>query len=114
MKKKNEGGSHDDGEVIKISVCDYFTKHRCVELTYSAFMPCVDVGKPNKPIYLPLEAIRNYSFYDEPVLAACEISTEKQLIQVEGRVLDAPKAVSMSLYRLVMVKIGFLVMAGGT
>ncbi|XP_019159475.1 PREDICTED: protein argonaute 16 [Ipomoea nil] len=130
MKVKNGGGSHDCGEVMEITVSDYFTKHRNIELTYSAFMPCLDVGKPKKPIYLPLElcslvslqrytkalsslqraslveksrqkpiariqvvtdAVKNYCYDDDPLLAACGISTEKQLMQVEGRVLDAPK-----------------------
>ncbi|CAH9111873.1 unnamed protein product [Cuscuta epithymum] len=130
MKKKNEGGSHDDGEVMEISVYDYFTKLLSVEVTFSAFMPCVDVGKPKKPIYLPMElcslvslqryktalsftqraslvessrqkpsariqvvvdSMRSYCYDDDPVLAACGISIEKQLMPVEGRILDAPK-----------------------
>ncbi|VFQ91173.1 unnamed protein product [Cuscuta campestris] len=130
MKKRNGGGSLDDGEVMEITVYDYFTKHLNIELTYSAFMPCVDVGKPKKPIYLPIElcslvslqrytkelsftqraslvessrqkppariqvvidAVRNYCYDDDPFLAACGISTEKQLLQVDGRVLDTPK-----------------------
>nr|GMD30117.1 protein argonaute 16 [Ipomoea batatas] len=96
-------------------------------------MPCLDVGKPKKPNYLPLElcslvslqrytkalssmqraslveksrqkpiariqvvtdAVKNYCYDDDPLLAACGISTEKQLMQVEGRVLDTPKVVS--------------------
>nr|GMD81033.1 protein argonaute 16-like [Ipomoea batatas] len=130
MKVKSGGGSHDCGEVMEITVSDYFTKHRNIELTYSAFMPCLDVGKPKKPNYLPLElcslvslqrytkalssmqraslveksrqkpiariqvvtdAVKNYCYDDDPLLAACGISTEKQLMQVEGRVLDTPK-----------------------
>lgn len=43
MKVKSGGGSHDCGEVMEITVSDYFTKHRNIELTYSAFMPCLDV-----------------------------------------------------------------------
>lgn len=63
MKVKNGGGSHDCGEVMEITVSEYFTKHRNIELTYSAFMPCLDVGKPKKPIYLPLEVCRIHFRY---------------------------------------------------
>lgn len=51
---KNGEGAYD-GETIEITVFEYFTKHRNIELTYSAFMPCLDVGKPKRPNYLPLE-----------------------------------------------------------
>ncbi|KAG8489214.1 hypothetical protein CXB51_017213 [Gossypium anomalum] len=45
------------GEVrtVEITVYEYFTKHCGIELTYSADMPCLDVGKPKRPNYLPLE-----------------------------------------------------------
>ncbi|PPR83820.1 hypothetical protein GOBAR_AA36891 [Gossypium barbadense] len=53
MKVKNGGC----GEVrtVEITVYEYFTKHCGIELTYSADMPCLDVGKPKRPNYLPLE-----------------------------------------------------------
>ncbi|PRQ52666.1 putative post-transcriptional gene silencing PAZ-Argonaute family [Rosa chinensis] len=125
---------YDDGttveQTVDITVYEYFTKHRGIELTYSANFPCLDVGKPKRPNYVPLElcslvslqrykkalsskqrasivgssrqrpqerinsvtnAVRNYGYNDDPVLAACGISIEKQLTQIEGRVLEAPK-----------------------
>lgn len=54
MKVKTATDAHD-GETAEITVYNYFTKHRNLELTYSAFMPCLDVGKPKRPKYLPLE-----------------------------------------------------------
>ncbi|KAK3005861.1 hypothetical protein RJ639_015846 [Escallonia herrerae] len=130
MKVKNASGTYDDGETVEITVYEYFTKHRNVELTYSAYMPCLNVGKPKRPNYLPLElcslvslqrytkalssvqraslveksrqkpqerirvvtdSMRSYRYDEEPLLAACGISIGKQLTQVDGRVLEAPK-----------------------
>ncbi|KAG8387057.1 hypothetical protein BUALT_Bualt03G0213700 [Buddleja alternifolia] len=130
LKVKNGSNGKDDGEPLEITVYDYFVKHRNIELKYSAYMPCLDVGKPKRPNYLPLElcslvslqrytkalsgiqraslveksrqkpperirvvtdAVRNYRYDDDPLLVACGISIEKQLTQVDGRVLDAPK-----------------------
>lgn len=54
FKVKN-GGNCDDGETKEITVYDYFTNFRNIHLTYSAYMPCLDVGKPKRPNYLPLE-----------------------------------------------------------
>lgn len=51
--RKSDGGK--DGEALEITVYDYFTKQRNIELRYSAYMPCLDVGKPKRPTYLPLE-----------------------------------------------------------
>ncbi|KAH7852269.1 hypothetical protein Vadar_022628 [Vaccinium darrowii] len=128
LKVRNSNGGKD-GETLEITVYEYFTKHRNVELRYSAYMPCLDVGKPKRPSYLPLElcslvslqrytkalsslqraslveksrqkpqermravtdAVTNYRYDDDPLLAACGISIEKQLTKVDGRVLQAP------------------------
>ncbi|XP_059282299.1 protein argonaute 16-like [Lycium ferocissimum] len=130
MKVKNGGSLDNGGETIEITVYEYFTKHRNIELSSSAYMPCLDVGKPKRPNYLPLElcylvslqrytkvlssvqraslveksrqkprerikvitdAVREYRYDDDPLLAACGISIEKQLTQMNGRVLEAPK-----------------------
>ncbi|EYU42875.1 hypothetical protein ABFS82_13G013200 [Erythranthe guttata] len=54
--KVNSGGSPGgDGETVEITVYDYFVKHRNIELISSSYMPCIDVGKPKRPIYLPIE-----------------------------------------------------------
>lgn len=37
--------------------------------------------------------MKNYHYDDDPLLASCGISIEKQFAQVEGRVLEAPKVV---------------------
>ncbi|KAL0307160.1 UNVERIFIED_CONTAM: protein argonaute 16 [Sesamum radiatum] len=119
---KSGSGAKDEGETLEITVYDYFVKHRNIELKYSAYMPCLDVGKPKRPNYLPLErytkalsgtqraslveksrqkpperirvvtdAVSNYRYDEDPLLVACGISIEKQLTQIDGRVLDTPK-----------------------
>ncbi|CAL5368201.1 unnamed protein product [Camellia sinensis] len=55
LKVRNVDGGYDGGEALEITVYDYFTKHRNIERTYSAFMPCLDVGNPKRPNYLLLE-----------------------------------------------------------
>ncbi|XP_024959437.1 protein argonaute 16 [Cynara cardunculus var. scolymus] len=129
LRVKKDDGTYED-QTINITVLDYFTKHRNIELTYSAYIPCIDVGKPKKPSYLPVElcslvslqrytkalstlqraslveksrqkpqekmrvindAMKNYHYDDDPLLASCGICIEKQFAQVDGRVLEAPK-----------------------
>lgn len=54
MKVKNSDGTNE-GQTMQITVYEYFAKHCGIELQYSAYLPCLDVGKPKKPNYLPLE-----------------------------------------------------------
>ncbi|XVF21051.1 hypothetical protein REPUB_Repub12eG0057000 [Reevesia pubescens] len=128
MKVKN--GDSGECQTVEITVYEYFTKHCGIELTYSANMPCLDVGKPKRPNYLPLElcslvslqrytkalsssqratlvessrqkprdrmqtlvhAVRSNQFDLDPLLSACGISIGKELIKVNGRILDTPK-----------------------
>ncbi|KAH7864442.1 hypothetical protein Vadar_029624 [Vaccinium darrowii] len=127
-KLKNDDGGDDGEKTLEITVYEYFAKHHKIQLTDSADMPCLHVGK-KKAQYLPLElctlvslqrytkalsptqraslldksrqepqecirvltnAMRNCRFDSDPLLAACGISIEKQLTQVEGRILEAP------------------------
>ncbi|WZZ39724.1 hypothetical protein YC2023_035983 [Brassica napus] len=43
-----------EGQTKEITVYEYF-KQTYTEPTYSAYLPCLDVGKPDRPNYLPLE-----------------------------------------------------------
>ncbi|KAJ4975109.1 hypothetical protein NE237_000215 [Protea cynaroides] len=129
LKVKNGDGAKSEDQTMEVTVYDYFIQHRKIDLTYSAYMPCLDVGKSKRPNYLPLElcslvslqrytkglssmqrstlveksrqkpqerikvvtdAVRNYRYDEDPVLAACGISIEKTLTAVDGRVLNAP------------------------
>ncbi|GKB83744.1 argonaute 4A-like protein [Tanacetum coccineum] len=42
-------------EPTEITVYDYYIKHRGQELRESQYYPCLDVGKPKRPTYIPLE-----------------------------------------------------------
>ncbi|CAI0460285.1 unnamed protein product [Linum tenue] len=55
MKVRNGDGTNGDAENVEMTVYEYFTKHRSIPLTYSGFLPCLDVGKPKRPNFLPLE-----------------------------------------------------------
>lgn len=55
LKQKN--GKDGDGEVqtVEVTVYDYFVNYRHIDLRYSGDMPCINVGKPKRPTYIPLE-----------------------------------------------------------
>ncbi|XP_038705645.1 protein argonaute 16-like [Tripterygium wilfordii] len=127
---KNKGSALGEGHTVEITVHEYFAKHRGIELSYSTYLPCLDVGKSKRPNYVPLElcslvslqrytkalsstqraslveksrqkpqerirtltdAVRNNQYDNEPVFAACGISIDRKLTQVDGRVLETPK-----------------------
>nr|XP_010943243.1 protein argonaute 16 [Elaeis guineensis]XP_029116515.1 protein argonaute 16 [Elaeis guineensis] len=52
MKVRDGNG---EGQIVEVTVYDYFVNSRKIELTWSANMPCLDVGKPKRPNYLPVE-----------------------------------------------------------
>ncbi|KAK6144115.1 hypothetical protein DH2020_020935 [Rehmannia glutinosa] len=54
LKQKNRG---DDGEIqtTEVTVYDYFVNQRNINLRYSADLPCINVGKPKRPTYFPIE-----------------------------------------------------------
>nr|GEU50486.1 protein argonaute 16 [Tanacetum cinerariifolium] len=42
-------------EATEITLYDYYIKHRGQELSESQHYQCLDVGKPKRPTYIPLE-----------------------------------------------------------
>ena len=54
QKERNEDG---DFQTAEVTVYDYFVNHRNIELRYSADLPCINVGKPKKPTFFPIEVI---------------------------------------------------------
>lgn len=50
---KKKGGGEDESE--EITVYDYFVNRRNITLQYSADLPCINVGKPKRPTYVPIE-----------------------------------------------------------
>lgn len=55
--KKRDG---DDG-TEEMSVLDYFVNVRKIDLRYSADLPCINVGRPKRPTYFPIEVIFSFS-----------------------------------------------------
>jgi eukaryotic translation initiation factor 2C len=60
MKARN-GDVGDEGQTRDITVYDYFTRVCGIELEYSGYLPCLDVGKPKRPNYLPLEVWESFA-----------------------------------------------------
>ncbi|XP_010653696.1 protein argonaute 4A [Vitis vinifera] len=54
LKNRGKNGN-DDAESIEVTVYDYFVNYRQIELRYSGDLPCINVGKPKRPTYLPIE-----------------------------------------------------------
>ncbi|GAA0185092.1 translation initiation factor [Lithospermum erythrorhizon] len=52
LKQRRDG---KDEQSIEISVYDYFVHMKKIPLTWSADLPCINTGKPKRPVYVPLE-----------------------------------------------------------
>ncbi|POO01470.1 Exonuclease/helicase-like [Trema orientale] len=52
---KQKGGRDGDNEPVEVTVYDYFVNQRHINLQYSADLPCINVGKPKRPTFFPLE-----------------------------------------------------------
>ncbi|OIW13413.1 hypothetical protein TanjilG_19765 [Lupinus angustifolius] len=52
---KNRGGRDGEESTEEVTVYDYFVNNRNINLRYSAELPCLNVGKPKRPTYLPIE-----------------------------------------------------------
>ncbi|GAB4859272.1 Protein argonaute-4 [Ancistrocladus abbreviatus] len=52
QKSRNENG---EVETMEVTVYDYFVNHRNINLRYSSDLPCINVGKPKRPTFFPIE-----------------------------------------------------------
>ncbi|XP_059318141.1 protein argonaute 4-like [Lycium ferocissimum] len=52
LKQKSGTGEVQE---VELSVYEYFTNHRHIPLQYSGDFPCINVGKPKHPAFIPLE-----------------------------------------------------------
>ncbi|CAN0900264.1 Protein argonaute 16 [Linum grandiflorum] len=55
MRARNSVGASGESDNFELTVSEYFERHRGIQLRYSGNFRCVDVGKPKRPVYLPLE-----------------------------------------------------------
>ncbi|MQM02796.1 hypothetical protein Taro_035569 [Colocasia esculenta] len=53
--KQRHGNGDTDVQTIDVTVYEYFVNMRRIELTFSADLPCINVGKPKRPTYYPIE-----------------------------------------------------------
>ncbi|KAL0887410.1 hypothetical protein Bca101_011393 [Brassica carinata] len=51
--KQKQGNG--EAKEVEVTVYDYFTKHLKIPLRYSGDMRCINVGKPKRPTYFPIE-----------------------------------------------------------
>ncbi|KAL3653292.1 Protein argonaute-4 [Castilleja foliolosa] len=54
LKQKSKD-ANGEFEMTEVTVYDYFVNHRNIDLRYSADLPCINVGKPKRPTYIPVE-----------------------------------------------------------
>lgn len=55
LKQRGGKDSNGEAETVEVTVYDYFVKHRNIDLRYSADLPCINVGKPKRPTFFPIE-----------------------------------------------------------
>lgn len=59
---KNRGGGDGDDGTQEMTVYDYFVNVRKIDLRYSAELPCINVGRPKRPTYFPIEVNEGFFF----------------------------------------------------
>ncbi|KAK6919302.1 Argonaute, linker 1 domain [Dillenia turbinata] len=99
--KVKSSGNPDGDQTVEITVYDYFTKHREITLSSSAYMPCLDVGKSKKPIYLPLElcSLVSLQHYTKSLSAVQRSSlVEKSRQKPKEKIQAVTDAMSKYLY----------------
>jgi eukaryotic translation initiation factor 2C len=55
---KNGNDVNGQVKISEITVYEYYKHKKNIELHYSIDMPCINVGKPKKPTYFPMEVIK--------------------------------------------------------
>ncbi|KAK7304843.1 hypothetical protein VNO77_42734 [Canavalia gladiata] len=90
--KVKDGNDNNGGHTVNITVYEYFAKHRGIELTSSAYLPCLDVGKPKRPNYLPLElcslvSLQRYTKVLSPMQRASLVEKSRQKPQDRIKIL---------------------------
>ncbi|XP_019455891.1 PREDICTED: protein argonaute 4-like [Lupinus angustifolius] len=88
---KTKGGADDATE--EVTVYDYFVNHRNIQLRYSADLPCINVGKPKRPTYFPLElcslvSLQRYTKALSTLQRASLVEKSRQKPQERMRVLS--------------------------
>ncbi|OAY80372.1 Protein argonaute 4A [Ananas comosus] len=94
LKQRNgRDGNGEDFHTSEITVYEYFVKHRNIELRYSADLPCINVGKPKRPTYIPMElcnlvSLQRYTKALSNLQRASLVEKSRQKPQERMRVLN--------------------------
>ncbi|ESR43662.1 hypothetical protein CICLE_v10013619mg, partial [Citrus x clementina] len=77
-----------DVKCVDVTVFDYFVNHGRINLCFSGDFPCIDVGKPRKPTYIPIEpcSLLSLQRYTKALTVF-----QSRFAKVEGRILSAPR-----------------------
>ncbi|GAV64237.1 PAZ domain-containing protein/Piwi domain-containing protein/DUF1785 domain-containing protein [Cephalotus follicularis] len=55
LKSRGLKDENGDTQSIDVTVYDYFVNNRHIDLCYSGDLPCINVGRPKRPTYFPIE-----------------------------------------------------------
>lgn len=86
--KKRDGDGTDE-----MTVLDYFTNVRKIDLRYSADLPCINVGRPKRPTYFPIElcelvSLQRYTKALSTLQRASLVEKSRQKPQERMRILS--------------------------
>ncbi|KAM7473009.1 hypothetical protein LguiA_011192 [Lonicera macranthoides] len=90
--KQRTGNGEGEPQSIDLTVYEYFVNHRHIELRYSADFPCINVGKPKRPTFIPLElcslvSLQRYTKALSNLQRAALVEKSRQKPQERMRVL---------------------------
>ncbi|KAF3454052.1 hypothetical protein FNV43_RR04499 [Rhamnella rubrinervis] len=94
---RQRNGRDGDFEEQEVTVYDYFVNQRNIELRYSENLPCINVGKPKRPTFFPIElcslvSLQRYTKALSTIQRASLVEKSRQKPQERMRVLtDALK-----------------------
>nr|ACZ04920.1 argonaute 4-like protein [Pelargonium x hortorum] len=104
--KQKSGNENGEAETLEVTVYDYFVNYRKIELRYSGDLPCINVGKPKRPTYFPLElcslvSLQRYTKALSTFQRASLVEKSRQKPQERMRVLsDALKTSNYDAERM--------------
>ncbi|KAL2322215.1 hypothetical protein Fmac_026594 [Flemingia macrophylla] len=96
---KGKGGVDGEDGSEEITVYDYFVNVRKIDLRYSSDLPCVNVGKPKRPTFFPIElcelvSLQRYTKALSTLQRASLVEKSRQKPQERMRVLSDALKVS--------------------
>ncbi|KAL5076332.1 hypothetical protein RYX36_015316 [Vicia faba] len=87
MKKRDGDGMEE------MTVLDYFVNVRKIDLRYSADLPCINIGRPKRPTYIPIElcelvSLQRYTKALSTLQRASLVEKSRQKPQERMRILS--------------------------